>query len=128
MRTAGMFVELGRVKQDGPQPSIHDSVLGETLPDAERVVGYLRGGHRLLDFMDISDDVFDSSQQVLGGPSVLTDGDWMWRDDLAHYVERHRVTPPAEFLALIRERHYIVPSVADEVLDGLVDPAVRLMS
>ncbi|MFG1604133.1 hypothetical protein [Actinoplanes sp. NPDC049265] len=128
MRTAGMFAELGRVKQDEPQPSITDHVLASPLPDADRVVAYLRAGHRLLDFMDISDDVFDPSRQVLGGPSVLTDGDWMWRDDLAYYVEWHQVTPPPELLELIRRRHYIMPIVADDVLDALVEPAVRLMS
>lgn len=128
LRTAGMFVELGRVKQEEPQPSIHEHVLAAALPDADRVVDYLRAGHRLLDFMDISNDLFDSSRQVLGGPSVLTDGDWMWRDDLAYYVQRHRVTPPGEFLDLMRRRHYIMPVVADEVLDALVEPAVRLMS
>jgi hypothetical protein len=123
-----MFVELGRVKQDEPQPSIFDHVVAEPLPDADRVVAYLRAGHGLIDFMDISDDVFDPSRQILGGPSIHTDGDWYWRDDLAFYVQWHDVTPPADFLALIRQRHYIVPDVPDERLDKLTGPAVRMMA
>jgi len=123
-----MFVELGRVKQTEPQPSIFDHVLDAPLPDADRVVAYLRGGHGLIDFMDISDDVFDAERQILGGPSIHTDGDWYWRDDLAYYVQWHNVTPPPGFLALIRERHYIVPEVPDAIIDAMVEPAVRMMS
>ncbi len=123
-----MFKELGEVRSGEPQPSIFDNVLEESLPDADRVVAYLRGGHTLIDFMDISDDVFDKDRQVLGGPSIATDGDWYWRDDLTYYVQWHNVTPPAEFLTLIRERHYIVPEVSEERLIELTDPAVRMMS
>jgi hypothetical protein len=128
MRTAGMFAELGPVKQAEPQPSIFDNRLDEPLPDVDRVVAYLRGGHKLMAFMDVADDVFDSSKQVMNGSSILTDGDWMWRNDIAYYVERHNVTPPPEMLELIRQRHYIVPDVPDDVLDALVEPAIQLMS
>jgi len=127
MKTAGMFLELGGVKQDEPQPSILDHVGTEPLPDADRVVAYLRGGHRLIAMMDVQDDYFDPSQQVLSGSSVSTDGDWLWRDDLAYYVQRHNVTPPEDFLRLIRERHYIVPEVEEAVLDTAADEAERLM-
>jgi hypothetical protein len=77
--------------------------------------------------MDVQDDFFDRSQQVLSGSSVSTDGDWLWRDDLAHYVQRHNVTIPDEFLRLIRERHYIVPDVDEAVLDAAADEAEHLM-
>jgi hypothetical protein len=122
-----MFIELGRVKQAEPQPSILDNVGREPLPDADRVVAYLRAGHGLIAMMDVQDDFFDRSQQVLSGSSVSTDGDWLWRDDLAHYVQRHNVTIPDEFLRLIRERHYIVPDVDEAVLDAAADEAEHLM-
>jgi hypothetical protein len=122
-----MFIELGRVKQAEPQPSILDNVGREPLPDADRVVAYLRAGHGLIAMMDVQDDFFDRSRQVLSGSSISTDGDWLWRDDLAHYVQRHNVTIPDEFLRLIRERHYIVPDVDEAVLDAAADEAERLM-
>ncbi len=122
-----MFIELGRVKQAEPQPSILDNVGREPLPDADRVVAYLRAGHGLIAMMDVQDDFFDRSQQVLSGSSVSTDGDWLWRDDLAHYVQRHNVTLPEDFLRLIRRRHYVVPEVAEAVLDAAADDAERLM-
>jgi hypothetical protein len=128
MRTAGMFLEFGRVKQPEPQESIRDHVAPGPLPDVDQIVGYLRSGHVLIDFMDVADDVFDQSRQVLGGPTTLTDGDWLWRDDLAYYVEKHNVSVPADFLELIRQRHYAVPEVDEPVLDRIADEAVRLMS
>jgi hypothetical protein len=122
-----MFVELGAVKQTVPQESIFANVGQAPLPDVDRVVGYLRAGHVLIDFMDSRDDLFDASRQIIGGPTTLTDGEWFWRDDLAHYVSRHNVRIPDEFLQAIRERQYVVPELDEATLDRCADEAVRLM-
>ena len=127
MKTAGMFSELGRVKQTAAQPSIRDNVGQAPLPDADRVVAYLNAGHDLIAMMDVQDDFFDSSRQVLGGSSVRTDGEWLWRDDLSYYVRRHDVRIPDDFLESIRRRHYIVPDLDDETLDRCADEAELLM-
>src|SRR4051794_21031709 len=127
MKTAGMFIELGPVRQSEAQPSIHDSVSATPIPNADRIVAYLRGGHVLIDFMDVADDVFDTSRQILGGPSILTDGDWLWRDDLAYYVSRHNVSIPDEFLRLIEGRHYVVPDVDEQTLQKITAEAHHLM-
>lgn len=110
LKAAGMFRELGPVRSAEPQESIFDSVTDEELPDLTEVVTYLTSGHVLIDVMDVADDAFDPARQVMNGSTVLTDGDWLWRKDLAHYVRRHRVALPEDFLALIRERDYVVPS------------------
>lgn len=126
-KTAGMFLELGPVKQSAPQESIFASVGEAPLPDVDPVVGYLRAGHVLIDFMDVQDDVFEPARQILGGPTTLTDGEWLWRDDLAHYVSRHHVRIPDDFLRAIRDRRYAVPDLDETTLDELADEAVRLM-
>jgi hypothetical protein len=128
MKTAGMFREFGGIKHPEPQDSIFDHVSPDPLPDVDRVVAYLQAGHVLIDFMDVADDVFDRSRQILGGPTTRTDGDYLWRDDLAYYVERHNVALPDDFLRLIRARHYIVPDLDDPTLDRAADEAVHLMS
>ncbi|MGA4727703.1 hypothetical protein ACPB67_09820 [Micromonospora taraxaci] len=110
LKVAGMFREFGPVRSAEPQPSIFDSVTAEELPDLNQVVTYLNSGHVLIDVMDVVDDAFDSTRQVMNGSTVMTDGDWLWRKDLAYYVRRHRVAVPEAFLALIRERNYVVPS------------------
>lgn len=91
------------------------------------MVAYLQAGHDLIAMMDVQDDFFDSSRQVLGDSNVRTDGEWLWRDDLANYVRRHHVQIPDEFLESIRQRHYIVPEVDDETLDRCAAEAELLM-
>ncbi|GAB7043608.1 MULTISPECIES: hypothetical protein [Catenuloplanes] len=122
-----MFVELGPIRSDEPQPSIFDSVLDEELPDAARVVAYLRAGHLLIGAMDIADDPFEPGRQIMNGSSVQTDGDWMWRKDLARFVQRRRVGLPPEFLALIRERDYRVPERDEPTLIAYAKQAEELM-
>ncbi|GAA3348355.1 hypothetical protein GCM10020358_66540 [Amorphoplanes nipponensis] len=127
MKLAGMFAELGRLRPPTPQPSIRASVASAPLPDVDDVVGYLRGGHKLIAAMDLQDDVFEPAEQILNGSTVLTDGEWLWRQDFAHYVGRHDVEVPPEFLALIRRRGYVVPEVDDPTLDACAAEAEHLV-
>lgn len=109
LQTVGMFAEFGPVRSTEPQESIFDHVAGEELPDLGQVLDYLNAGHVLIDVMDIADDPFEPTRQIMNGSTVLTDGDWLWRKDFAHFVRRHRVAVPETFLALVRERDYVVP-------------------
>ncbi len=40
---------------------------------------------------------------------ILTDGEWIWPDDLAYYVEKYHVSLEREFLNRVRENLYRVP-------------------
>jgi hypothetical protein len=122
-----MFRELGEVRSGEPQPSIFDSVADAELPDLDRVVGYLDTGYILIDVMDVADDPFEPGRQIMNGSTVLTDGDWLWRKDLAYFVRHRRVALPDAFLALIRERHYAVPERGVPVLAACSQEARRLM-
>ncbi len=46
----------------------------------------------------------------------MTDGDWLWRQSLAFFVERRNVALPGDFLSLIRGRAYAVPDRSREEL------------
>jgi hypothetical protein len=127
MKLAGMFAELGRLRPPTPQRSILTSVAAAPLPDLDEVVSYLRSGHKLIAAMDVQDDVFDPADQILNGSSVLTDGEWLWRQDFAHYVGRHHVEVPADFLELIRRRGYAMPAVPDPTLDRCAAEAEQLV-
>lgn len=127
LQAAGMFRELGEVRSGEPQPSIFDSVAAAELPDRDRVLGYLNSGHVLIDVMDIADDPFEPGRQIMNGSTVLTDGDWLWRKDLAYFVRIRRVALPDAFLALIRERDYAVPERDVPVLAACSQEARRLM-
>lgn len=126
VRTAGMFVELSQGQHPAPPQSIRDHIGAEPLPDADRVVAYLHAGHPLIDMMDVEDDPLDPARQVMNGSSILTDGDWLWRQDFGYYVRRHNVAPPEELLTAIRARHYVVPEVSVERLTELAAAAEKL--
>ena len=128
MKAVGMFTEFGPVRQSEPQDSIMDHVAAEPFDDVDQVVSYLRAGHPLIDMMDVQKDVFDRSQpSIMNGSSILTDGDWLWREDLAYYVRKHNVMLPDEFLESIRQRNYVVPEVDEAVLDQAGEEAAYLM-
>jgi hypothetical protein len=123
-----MFLEFGPVHSAEAQESIFSYVDENPLPDVAEVLKYLGAGHVLIDFMDIADDVFDPSEQVMNGSTVLTDGDWLWRRDTAYYLRFHNVRLPDEFLELIRARRYVVPHRDVPVLRECSQEAMRLMS
>ena len=126
-KTAGMFIELGPVRSAERQDSILANVAPEPLADLDQVLAYLKAGHGLIAMMDLQDDVFDGSRQVMNGSSVRTDGEWLWREDLAYYVERHNVAIPGEFLDLIRRRGYLVPDLDELTLEECTVQAEHLM-
>ena len=126
MKTAGMFVELSQGLHPTPEYSIRDHIAPETPADVDRLVAYLNAGHPLVDMMDVENDPLDPARQVLNGSSILTDGEWLWRQDFGYYVRRHNVAVPEEFLATIRRRHYIVPEVPVEELTALAAQAETL--
>lgn len=127
MKFAGMFRELGPVGLDIAQESIFEQVLPEDLPDLDNVVRYLESGYELISMMDINVDVFDRSRRFLGGSSVLTDGDWLWRDDFTRYVSLHRVAVPDELLSTVRQRGYVVPTLDEATLIECTSVANDLM-
>ncbi|NEA39870.1 hypothetical protein G3I42_11405 [Streptomyces sp. SID11385] len=51
--------------------------------------------------------------------SLLTDGTWVWRLDLAHYVAHAHVRLPADFLSAVRARAYVPPEVDADRLTAL---------
>ncbi|MFJ2900724.1 hypothetical protein ACIO87_38490 [Streptomyces sp. NPDC087218] len=89
---------------------MRDSLAPGPYEDAERITGYLLGGHDVLSVMGSSTDVLGSGRTVLGGDSVLSDGEWIWRGDLWFYVRTHHVELPGEFLAHVRLHGHLVPA------------------
>lgn len=129
MKTAGFFREL---EPNGPAvygTSIRDHLGDDSPPpDLDQVVDYLRRGHGLIDVMGAETDVLGTGRHILGGASIMTDGEWLWREDLQFYVSTHHVRLPGEFLTRIRERRYEVPALPPDVLRVAGEEALRLLN
>ncbi|MHC5903059.1 hypothetical protein ACVNF4_03970 [Streptomyces sp. S6] len=94
-------------------PTPHSGVLLYPLHEVSR---YLTSGHPVLDVMEVTEDAIDGSFRCPGGSSVLTDGHFVWRLDLASYVQHHVIALPQDFLEFAAECEYSVPTVKRERL------------
>lgn len=45
---------------------------------------------------------------------VMTDGTWVWHLAWSDYVQYHRISPPAEFLAHAASLNYVAPEISVE--------------
>ncbi|MGC4866229.1 hypothetical protein ACLQ3B_12455 [Micromonospora sp. DT53] len=127
MKTVGFFRELGPAQPEVYVESIHAHVEAEPLPDALRVEDYLRHGHGLIDVMGAEIDVLGSGRHLVGGASVLTDGEWLWREDLRYYLATYRVRLPTEFLKTVRGNDYRVPDLRGDQLRLVGEEATRIL-
>ncbi len=57
----------------------------------------------MIDIMEAVSDPLDPDRVLPGGSSVMTDGSWFWRRDLAYFVRQYRVYVPDEFVELTRQ-------------------------
>lgn len=80
--------------------------------ERELLVAYLRKGHRCRGYLGFSACRFDCPETNGAlGCRELTDGEWVWPEGLPHYVERHDVMLPEEFVASASARQWVVPAV-----------------
>ena len=107
----GFFREFGSSRSTGD--SILDFVSDKPSPHQDMIVNYLRNGERMGWTMERSHDVIDGSFQP-DSAAPVTDGRWVWRADLAHYVERHNLRLPKEFVDTVTERKGVPPKISPE--------------
>jgi hypothetical protein len=117
MRAVGFFREPGHGLSTGP--SLHDAI-ADPLPQGERpvVAGYLRACHVLAATSVMADDVLDPGRRGVSPIDVHTDGDAVWPEDFAYYVEHYGARPPDDLLA--RARAGSIPEVPRERLDAVI--------
>lgn len=84
-----------------------------TLSGAEvfRLLGYLRGGERVLLTPARSHDVLNPTAPARVPMNHRTDGTWVWSEAVIHYLERYRTAPDPALLAHVRGRGFRRPEV-----------------
>jgi hypothetical protein len=71
--------------------------------------------------VDVVYDALGSGKEVIGGGSLLTDGDWIWRGDVWLHVFRHHALLPDDFRVKAACLGYVIPSVEQKHLKVLRD-------
>lgn len=75
--------------------------------DRERIACYLRSGVIAAQYIGYSYCRFECGiPEDQMGDADLSDGAWVWPQGLAHYVERHQVALPPEFIAHVKANRY----------------------
>lgn len=87
-------------------PSVHDAPTGPVEDDRDRILDYMREVRAILDVMGEAPDLFTAGTDIEGGPSLYSDGVWIWREDSLKYLAEQPLTLPAEFLERVRSFDY----------------------
>ena len=87
--------------------------------ERERVIFYLDNGYYLYGWCGFSWCRFGCPNDAEMGSSDLTDGTWLFPEGLVHYVRRHALKPPEDFLQHMRESGFLVPDLPEDEV-GLV--------
>ncbi|HEX7245791.1 MAG TPA: hypothetical protein VF245_09525 [Solirubrobacterales bacterium] len=71
-----------------------------------RLLEFLRGGGVVLQASGLREDRLDPAAPVAVPLGYLSDGEWIWPQELAYYLEVHDVLPEAALLEHARERDF----------------------
>lgn len=79
---------------------------------SERVAAYLKAGVPLMRTTQRVPDVVTGSPEPVVPISIVTDGKYVWSMAVAHYVERHHVSPGEEFIAHCEQNRWAIPELS----------------
>ncbi len=94
--------------RDLPYPRATDVVDCAFVPeDKSRLIEYLQRCPIAVLCMTPQTIPCDFCEEFHSRSTFQSDGEWLWPDSLAHYVEYHKVALPDSFVQHIRDRAYI---------------------
>ncbi|MDI3419943.1 hypothetical protein [Streptomyces luteolus] len=127
MQFVGFFCEIEPDNPDVYSAPISLALAGADGYPAEEMARYLESGHPIFDVMEGTRDVVGDLFHSPGGSSLLTDGRFVWRVDLASYVKHYCLGLSDEFLNHAAGHSYQVPDVPfRQLLEISVSAAGRL--
>ncbi|MFG2346758.1 hypothetical protein [Streptomyces phaeochromogenes] len=122
IRTVGFFREQPAQWGIKNEESIHGLVRKRGETDENEIAAYLVNGVDIFSEMGAEADVLsEEGFLIAGGASLKTDGEWVWRYDLPHYVTEYHLALPEEFLRRIRDLNYAVPQLDEDTLFTILE-------
>lgn len=121
LKPVGIYREMYRTPRT-ELPSLEESYTRRVIGDRSSVVEYMRAGTPVFDVMEDVVDLVGRREWIRSGPSLLSDGVWVWRVDSAYYLQNYSLDMPDEFLEHVRQRNYRPDNDID-----LSDPSWRVL-
>ncbi|GAB3659716.1 hypothetical protein GCM10027589_20980 [Actinocorallia lasiicapitis] len=88
-------------------PSIHNARGTIVEPDRKRILDYMRKTPAGFSVMESVPNLLVPGEYIGGGPSLNTDGTWVWRTDSLVYLALRPLVLPANFVEDVRDRDYV---------------------
>ena len=92
-------------------PSLRKAVRGQPHPQEPRILTYLRSGVCFAVCPMVVGDCLDPKRDMVSTAHCYTDGEWVWRGDVAWYVQEHHAELPAEFINRMESLGWSVPAL-----------------
>ncbi|WP_227984237.1 hypothetical protein [Nocardia spumae] len=67
---------------------------------------YMEACTPVFDVLEDVVDLVDGREWIRSGPTLLSDGAWIWRLDSVHYLRHYSLDIPQEFLDHVQSRDY----------------------
>jgi hypothetical protein len=100
-------------------PRITEALSESPQADEDRIVAYLRGGICLGAKGGYVKDFFDPSSSEPLVPHLYTDGKYLWRLDIAHYVAKYHLRLPSAFVSHMSSMNWKPPTKDQVDVDSL---------
>ncbi|MFD1830315.1 contact-dependent growth inhibition system immunity protein [Streptomyces desertarenae] len=128
MKILGFYEEFWPTSAGTPDGSIREFLADDPGVLEEEAADYLRGGREVFASMGVTEDILGSGEIILGGGSVHTDGEWIWRGDLGFYLLKYHLRLPGDFVDKIRTAVSHTLAVGDGKLVELTYEVMRILS
>ncbi|WP_280221588.1 hypothetical protein [Nocardia neocaledoniensis] len=106
LKPVAMYREMYEGTHD-ELPSVHGAPTGAVEEDRDQILNYMRKVRAIFDVMGEAPDLFTEGVDIEGGPSLYSDGVWIWREDSLKYLAEQPLTLPTEFLERVRSFDYV---------------------
>ena len=78
--------------------SIKNYIVKEVNYDKQKIINYLQKGKKEATCPKVVNDIFNNSI-ISTSFSIFTDGEYVWKSDLAYYIKNYNIRLPDEFIA-----------------------------
>ena len=114
MRYAGFFDDLNYGRNG--EGNIKDAVSSRPPPNHEEILGYLRDGNIVAQAPGLAVDVLDPEEPLGESIKLLSDGTWVWPNDLAYFFEKYNVRLPSDFVEHMRQHGWQCQQLPKEIV------------
>lgn len=77
--------------------SIKQHIVNEVNYDKKKIIGYLNNGKKEATCPKVVTDILNG-KIISNSFAVFTDGEYVWKSDLAYYVENYDIKLPEDFI------------------------------